>query len=147
MSEESARGFQCINCQKWVPINERMGTLNRNHCPFCLWSKHVDLTRAGDRLSSCETGMKPIAITFKNTGTDKYGEEKNGEVMIVHICPKCDKVSINRIASDDNSDEIIKIFDNSLNIDESLKIKLKTMRISIASESDREELKNQIFGK
>jgi len=147
MSEESARGFQCINCKKWVPVNKQMGTLNRNHCPSCLWSRHVDLTRAGDRLSSCETGMKPVAVTFKSVGIDKYGSEQIGEVMIVHICPKCQKVSINRIASDDNSSEIFKIFGDSLSIDKNTKFKLKTMGITIAEEKDREELRNQILGK
>lgn len=147
MTEESDRGFKCINCHKWVPVNEHMGTLNRNHCPSCLWSKHVDLTRAGDRLSSCETGMRPIALTFKNTRVDEYGKQQKGEIMIVHECPKCNKISINRIAADDNPDEIIKLFNITLSINEELKNKLKLMGINVASDKDREEIENQIFGK
>jgi hypothetical protein len=147
MTEELDRGFKCINCHKWVPVNVHMGTLNRNHCPSCLWSKHVDLTRAGDRLSSCEAGMEPVALTLKKSGMDSYGNEQKGEIMIVHECPKCHKISINRIAADDNSEEIIKLFNVTLNIDEDLKNKLSLMGINIASDKDREEIEKQIFGK
>lgn len=147
MSEESDKGFKCIHCYKWVPISVTMGTLNRNHCPSCLWSKHVDLTRAGDRLSSCATGMEPIALTFKAVGIDRYGKEQRGEIMIVHECLKCGKISINRIAADDNPDEIIKLLDLSITINENTKSKLKLLGINISGEEDREEIKHQIFGK
>ncbi len=147
MSEELNNGFKCINCSKLVPANEHKGTLNRNHCPFCLWSKHVDLTRAGDRLSSCSTGMKPLALTLKKAGVDKYGKELKGEIMIVHECPKCNKVSINRIAADDNTDELMNLFEESLKIDDSLRNKLKLMGINVVNEEDREEIRTQIFGR
>ena len=33
-------GFFCAHCGKWVPP---LGYSSRNHCPFCLWSLHVDI--------------------------------------------------------------------------------------------------------
>jgi uncharacterized Zn finger protein len=45
--------------------------------------------------------MKPIGLTFK----------KDGEIMIVHRCLNCGKISPNRIAGDDNSDSILALLD------------------------------------
>ena len=38
-------GFICAHCGKEV---EPLGYTSRNHCPFCLWSLHVDIN-PGDR--------------------------------------------------------------------------------------------------
>jgi len=43
--------------------------------------------------------MRPIDLTTK----------KDGEVMIVHRCELCGKVSNNRIAGDDNTDELVRL--------------------------------------
>ncbi len=145
--EDKNRGFKCINCQKWVSINPYIGTNNRNHCPYCLWSKHVDMQIPGDRLSSCSVGMKPIAITMKKAGVDMLGHKKIGEIMLVHKCIKCEKISINRIAADDNEKEIINVFNNSLNLDSKIKDRVENMRIEILTEKDREDLEKQLFGK
>lgn len=95
--------FKCSNCKKEITNNNFIGTANRNHCPFCLWSLHVDLEIPGDRKSNCQGLMKPAELTFK----------KDGEIMIVHKCLKCGSVSKNRIAGDDNSEEILKIEDSA----------------------------------
>ena len=130
--------FRCINCGKEIESDNRLksGTTNRNHCPFCLWSVHVDMYREGDRLSSCGTKMKPIALTFKNTGPNKFVIDQKGELMIVHKCIKWGKVSINRIASDDKPDEILEVFENSLNMNKDQKDNLKSVGIKIAEEKD-----------
>lgn len=94
--------FICLNCQKEIPDNKLIGTANRNHCPFCLWSRHVDLKIPGDRKSNCFGLMKPISLAFK----------KDGEIMIVHECQKCSLISKNRIAGDDDPKEILKIEDS-----------------------------------
>lgn len=67
------------------------GTKNRNHCPFCLYSLHVDI-KTGDRVAQCKGLMKPIAKTLK----------KDGEEVIVHKCLKCGQLRKNRIAGDDS---------------------------------------------
>lgn len=147
MQEEGTLGFTCINCQKWVSTNPYMGTNNRNHCPYCLWSKHEDTDRAGDRMSSCESGMPPVALTFKKAGADKWDQKRPGETMLVHECVKCGRFSINRIASDDSPQEIMNIFEKSLTLDSVLKGKLQGLKIDILSEQDRKELQTQLFGK
>ena len=41
--------FECENCGKQVP---KLGYSCRNHCPYCLHSKHVDVN-PGDRSEKC----------------------------------------------------------------------------------------------
>lgn len=53
--------------------------------------------------------MRPIGLTFKYEG---YGRQ--GEIMLVHECSACGKLSINRIAGDDSNDRIITVFNSSL---------------------------------
>ena len=49
-------GFVCAHCGKEVlPL----GYTSRNHCPFCLWSLHVDIM-PGDRENPCRGQMRPI---------------------------------------------------------------------------------------
>ena len=144
--EEQNRGFSCINCRKWIPVSKHNNTVNRNHCPHCLWSKHVDKTLAGDRLASCNSGMKPIGLTIKTPRIDKWGVEVKGEVMIVHECVACGKISINRILSQDLPEEIMSAFEASKNMDLEQKEKLKKDEIIVLEEQDREEVKKQIFG-
>lgn len=70
--------FICEACGRDVPKTST--TTPRNHCPFCLWSKHVDIN-PGDRQNPCRGMLKPIGI---NTDTKK-------EYIIVHECEKCHK--------------------------------------------------------
>ena len=89
--------FICQNCSKKVPL-DAPGTRHRNHCPYCLYSLHVD-KKVGDRASSCEGVMEPIGKTFK----------KDGEEMVVHRCQKCSVTSKNRIAGDDSFERVEKL--------------------------------------
>lgn len=61
-----------------------------NHCPCCLWSKHVDIN-PGDRASLCEGLMEPVAI-----------EIKGKEFIITHRCVKCGYEKRNKTAEDDD---------------------------------------------
>ena len=140
-NEQNAGGFKCSHCKQWVIINEFMGTANRNHCNICLWSKHVD-EKKGDRKARCQAGMKPIGLTFKHEGYSKQGE-----LMLIHVCSICNKISINRIASDDFTDVITEIFEHSKNLYEGLKARLITEDIQLLVESGREELYAQLFGR
>jgi DNA-directed RNA polymerase subunit RPC12/RpoP len=142
-NEFKKRGFTCAHCKKWVVINEHIGTKNRNHCPHCLWSKHVDDRRAGDRSSKCLGGMQPVGLTFKKAGTDKYGRPRQGELMLVHQCSRCGKISINRIAADDDSKLIMDLLRTQLIND---KQAFEEMDINLLSKSDEEQVKVQLFG-
>ncbi|MGH2447594.1 MAG: RNHCP domain-containing protein [Chloroflexota bacterium] len=82
--------FRCRNCKAMVgPIP--FGGRHRNHCPFCLYSCHVDGKQPGDRASSCGSRMAPVASFTRS----------NGEYVIVHRCLGCRFERYNRIASDD----------------------------------------------
>ena len=102
MSRKSRRGrhetqgFVCIQCRCEVPApgavgwGGGIGTKHRNHCPLCLWSRHVD-DEVGDRGAACRGKMRPIAIEVRN----------DGEWAIVHRCEGCGVLRTNRIAGDD----------------------------------------------
>ena len=106
--------FRCAHCQSLVSAAHWLsGVNNRNHCPYCLWSCHLDLFAAGDRLSACKGQMKPIGLTMKK-GRNKYRLEDRGELMLIHECTECASLSINRIAADDDSESILSVFQESL---------------------------------
>ena len=91
---ELDEGFICENCNKEV---KPLGYSSRDHCPYCLYSKHVDIN-PGDRLNPCKGLLKPIQIEkFKDT------------YKIVYKCDKCNELHKNIIAKDDDMNEIIKI--------------------------------------
>ncbi|SRR5258707_14485166 len=133
--------FICGNCKKEVKTIGNIGTHQRNHCPFCLWSKHVDEI-VGDRKSICWGEMKPIALTFK-----KKRDNKKGELMLIHQCQNCKKISINRIAADDSIDIIQEVFQSSLQFGNEVIKALKSQNIEPAKEMDNEEIHAQLFGK
>ena len=144
--EKDMRGFICENCQKWVSTEKNTNTINRNHCPHCLWSKHVDSQISGDRMSSCKGRMKPIGLSIKNPRIDKWGVEVKGEIMIIHECTICRRVSLNRTHSEDSQNEIMNIFEEGKKIPLEKKKSLKTNEIEVLGEESREEVEKQIFG-
>lgn len=90
-------GFKCLKCGKKVPKHD--GGSCRNHCPYCLYSLHVDATVPGDRMSECEGLMKPVGIELN---------KKKG-VRIKHVCQKCGVKAYNRTAPDDDWDLICQL--------------------------------------
>ena len=101
--------FRCAHCGYIVSSAYQLsGVNNRNHCPYCLWSRHLDLYAAGDRLSACKASMQPVALTTKHS-RNKYGCGR-GELMLVHLCTDCGDVSINRIAADDDTSTLLEVF-------------------------------------
>ena len=147
MHNYQKQNFECLNCGKNVSSDKLIGTLNRNHCPFCLYSLHVDQDVPGDRKAECQSLMEPIGLTFKKEGLDKWGKEKQGEIMVIHKCPKDQKISINRIAGDDDPEIILKIFQNSQNLDPEIKKNLKRSGIGLLEKKDKTEVQKQLFGK
>ncbi|GAB3206775.1 hypothetical protein GCM10027294_10500 [Marinactinospora endophytica] len=75
------------------------GTAHRNHCPNCLWSRHLDDRVPGDRASQCHARMEPLSIAVRG----------DGEWVIIHRCTGCDVLSGNRAAGDDNPLSLIRI--------------------------------------
>ena len=81
--------FICENCKKEVMP---LGYTARDHCNYCLYSKHVDIN-PGDRSNPCRGLLKPIGIEkFKDT------------YKIIYKCEKCNEIHKNIMANDDNYD-------------------------------------------
>lgn len=139
--QEQKGGFVCSHCKQWVVINQFIGTSNRNHCPLCLWSKHVDEYKPGDRKALCLGGMKPVAVTLRMEGTDR-----SGEIMLVHECAQCQKISINRIAADDSERQIISVFYNSFELSKTYKAQLKQSDIYCAEPCDEQLITVRLYG-
>ena len=84
--------FICENCGRKI---EKLNYSARDHCNYCLYSKHVDIM-PGDRLNTCLGLLKPIGIEkYKNT------------YKIIYKCEKCHQEHKNIMADDDNFNEII----------------------------------------
>ena len=110
--------FVCMVCHNFVSAEAALsGVHNRNHCPYCLSSRHLDLFEAGDRLSACKSNMRPVALTLKKTAK-KYSSAGQGELMLVHLCDECGKPSINRIAADDDVATVLEVFERSRELDQ-----------------------------
>ena len=138
-------GFYCKKCNAFVSSSSFLsGVQNRNHCPYCLYSRHMDLYEAGDRLSACKSPMKPIGLTTK-ASRKKYGAGC-GELMLVHLCIDCDSLSINRIAADDDLEMIAAIFKHSLIMEGSLQRRLKAEGINILDTAGSSIIQAQLFG-
>lgn len=139
-------GFRCIYCQAFVSIEPIMaGVNNRNHCPYCLWSRHLDLYKPGDRLCACKARMKPIGLTLKKR-LQKYGSKPAGELMVIHQCMDCGKLSINRLAADDNTECILEIFKNSQKPTASLNLLLETTGVILLDAADTEIVYRRLLG-
>jgi len=147
MKEKMKFGFFCENCGSWVTKDQFIGTHFRNHCPLCLYSKHVDTRDSGDRKSSCHGLMKPIGLTFKKEGFDKYGQKRQGELMLIHHCLECHDFSINRLAADDQSEMVMLIFEQSQDLPSDVKNDLQSQKIELLAAKDETEIRNQLFGK
>ena len=139
--------FRCTHCQVSVSSTHIIsGVNNRNHCPYCLWSCHLDLFAAGDRLSACKAPMKPIGLTVKQ-GKNKYQHELPGELMLIHECMECKTLSINRIAADDDSATLMVIFQESLRLGHQLHKICQENGISLLSIRDTELVHTQLYGR
>ncbi len=88
--------FICIHCGASIEPLEH-GSY-RNHCPICLYSKHVDRDGPGDRLSPCQGPMRP----------DHLDQDTKRGWMIVHICETCGKTIPNKAADDDQIIEFME---------------------------------------
>ena len=70
--QRTIEDFVCGHCGAKV-----RGNGYTNHCPKCLWSRHVD-NYPGDRGNPCGGMLRPIGVQFQK-----------GEYHIQHFCEKC----------------------------------------------------------
>lgn len=92
---KTVEDFVCAHCGATV-----VGNGYTNHCPKCLWSRHVD-NNPGDRAAICGGMMEPISA-----------EPDRGGYIITHKCQKCGKTIRQHTSENDDIDEIIKISSN-----------------------------------
>lgn len=136
--------FRCGNCHALVSSMHMLSAVNnRNHCPYCLWSCHLDLYSAGDRLSACKGKMKPIGLTMKKS-RNKYQLSPRGELMLIHRCVDCDTVSINRIAADDDPETVLAVFHSSLGV--AYDDLCERYGIVVLTAGDMDAVHGQLFG-
>ncbi|MDP2587804.1 MAG: RNHCP domain-containing protein [bacterium] len=124
--------FTCVHCHTLVLL-KALGTQNRNHCPRCLWSRHVDES-VGDRSADCLESMEPIGLTTKS----------NQELMLVHRCTGCGKVSKNRLAGDDDNSAVIGALENSKTLDLDRRQSITASGVVLCQ--DRDLVIRQLFG-
>ena len=142
-----AGDFRCISCHYPVSgLSLVSGVHHRNHCPYCLVSRCLDLFTPGDRLSACKAAMQPVGLALKRA-YKKYNPQKSGELMLVHRCDGCDKISLNRLAADDDPQVVLKIFHDSLALDPRFHAHLAQNDILTLGRSDYLLLKTRLFGK
>ena len=90
--------------------------------------------------------MQPIGLTFKKEKSKRYSAYSNGELMILHLCLNCGKISTNRIAGDDNGYAILNVFNDSLLLDENIRIKAANLTIYLLAMEDKELMLRSLFG-
>jgi len=84
--------FTCENCGQKVS-----GDGYTNHCPNCLWSKHVD-NNPGDRAATCGGLMEPISVYIQS-----------GHYIIEQKCQRCSVIRRIKTRASDNMGEIIRL--------------------------------------
>jgi hypothetical protein len=138
--------FRCAHCHAIVSSTHLVsGVNNRNHCPYCLWSCHLDLYAAGDRLSACKAPMKPVGLTMK-MGRNKYQRAARGELMLIHQCTECGTLSINRVAADDDSETILAVFQDSLMPGYQIYTLCQEYGIAVLKSEDAQTVYTQLYG-
>jgi hypothetical protein len=90
--QRTIEDFVCGNCGHLV-----VGNGFTNHCPLCLWSKHVDVM-PGDRANPCGGMMRPVQVTPKQDG-----------YVITTQCLRCGHVHRNRSAPQDSQDALLTV--------------------------------------
>ena len=88
----SIEDFVCERCGTSVK-----GDGYTNHCPKCLWSKHVDVN-PGDRAHLCRGMMEPVRI-----------EGASPAYRIVHRCVACGFERRNDVRANDDADAIVAL--------------------------------------
>jgi hypothetical protein len=77
----------------------QFGGRHRNHCPYCLYSLHVDGRVPGDRASNCRARMAPVGVFAR----------PKGEQVLVHRCLGCGFERHCRVAADDDVVAVMRL--------------------------------------
>ncbi len=84
--------FQCEHCGV-----SAKGNGYTNHCPECLYSKHVDVF-PGDRQAACQGLMEPVLLL-----------QENGEEKLTHRCLVCGHTKKNKVSTGDSFEALLAL--------------------------------------
>lgn len=84
--------FICGHCSA-----EIKGNGYTNHCPKCLYSRHVD-NNPGDRANSCKSLMKAVFLL-----------KKGSNLSIIHECTRCRVLKVNKVQEGDDLELVFKL--------------------------------------
>lgn len=90
--QRTIEDFTCEHCGAKVS-----GNGYTNHCPHCLYSKHVDVN-PGDREEQCGGLMTPVRV-----------EMKGQEYILLQKCEKCGFERKNKVSPTDDFDAILAL--------------------------------------
>ena len=90
--QRTIEDFECSRCACRV-----RGNGYTNHCPECLWSRHVDVN-PGDRLNACRGLMRPVGL-----------DQKRGRWVILHRCELCGTTRRITAAAADRFDALLSL--------------------------------------
>lgn len=90
--KRTIENFICAHCGAEV-----VGNGYTDHCPKCLWGKHVDVA-PGDRAHSCLGMLAPSSV-----------EGTVARYRIRYLCEQCGVEKINDTAENDNPDALIAL--------------------------------------
>ena len=108
MSHDQRRGerrprqssFRCVHCRLDVPT-DAPGTAHRNHCPNCLWSRHLDVGPGRSRI------RLPVSRLWSRS---RSPSARTAKWVLIHRCNGCGTLFVgNRIAGDDNPLLLVRI--------------------------------------
>lgn len=88
--QKRTEDFSCEHCGVMVA-----GDGYTNHCPKCLYSKHVDIF-PGDRREACGGLMEPFSY-----------EKERGQERLVQRCVRCGLVRKNKIQKEDDFEALL----------------------------------------
>jgi len=84
--------FKCEHCGEAV-----LGNGYTNHCPKCMWSKHVD-KNPGDRAEKCGGMMEPVGF-----------EKRGSDYIIIQRCLRCRFERKNNFLKGDDFEVLLKL--------------------------------------
>lgn len=88
--------FICEHCGEKVA-----GDGYTDHCPKCLWGKHVDRKIPGDRESDCRGLMEPVRVLYEK-----------GKYKIIYKCTRCNHKFIVKSGKSDNGGKLLELVNN-----------------------------------
>ena len=97
--QRTIEDFVCEHCGAYVK-----GDGYTNHCPKCLWSKHVDIN-PGDRAAACLGLMEPVSL-----------EGASPSYRILHRCVTCGHEKRNDASDKDDVESLVALARKSADV-------------------------------